>query len=453
MSKTKPNAVGRLTVDDFKCAVVAYPGDARMYLLHCKQRWDDGSRARLFSRECVCLSFSYGTELYITKEDVMPIDLHRGAIEAAILEAVPGVSSVVWDAPGASSSSDNAGTPSAARVDDAAPSTPVVSSSPAATMPAAGVPGAAGDAMGVLANAMLGYIMPAVDERLKGIAGCRPVQSFEIINGDSKVEIKETTHPDFLRMVGALKCDIPVYLYGPAGTGKSHIAAQLAKALGLELYSSAAVLNDYQLTGSIDLNGNFVETPFYRAWSRGGLFLLDEIDASNPAALVIINQALANGVCDFFGIGNVKRHDDFRVIATANTLGRGADDLYTARETIDAATLDRFKCKFFVGYNHDIEMSISGNNAEWVSFTESIREAVTSTGSKMLVTYRQTAAARKLLAVQTGDGVPVFSASDVIRHTMTAGEDAEMLRMIAARLDLRGNRYADAFISIAGNSK
>lgn len=307
--------------------------------------------------------------------------------------------------------------------------------------------------MGVLANAMLGYIMPAVDERLKGIAGCRPVQSLEIINGDSKVEIKETTHPDFLRMVGALKCDIPVYLYGPAGTGKSHIAAQLAKALGLELYSSAAVLNDYQLTGSIDLNGNFVETPFYRAWTRGGLFLLDEIDASNPAALVVINQALANGVCDFFGVENVKRHDDFRVIATANTLGRGADDLYTARETIDAATLDRFKCKFFVGYNHDIEMSISGNNAEWVAFIESIREAVTVTGSKMLVTYRQTAAARKLLAVQTGDGKPVFSASDVIRHTMTAGEDSEMLRMIAGRLDLPGNRYAAAFTNIVNNRK
>lgn len=447
MSKTKPNAVGRLTVDGAKCAVVAYPGDSRVYLLHCNQGWDDGSRARLFSRECVCLSFSYGTELYVKSDDVMPFASHCEAIEAAIYDAVPGSSSVVWGAC-ASSASSSAG------VDDAAPSTPAVpSSSDAVATPSAGVPGAAGDAMGVLANAMLGYIMPAVDERLKNIAGCRPVQSFEIINGDSKVEIKETTHPDFLRMVGALKCDIPVYLYGPAGTGKSHIAAQLAKALGLELYSSAAVLNDYELTGSIDLNGNFVETPFYRAWTRGGLFLLDEIDASNPAALVIINQALANGVCDFFGVENVKRHDDFRVIATANTLGRGADDLYTAREPIDAATLDRFKCKFFVGYNHDIEMSISGNNAEWVAFIESIREAVTVTGSKMLVTYRQTAAARKLLAVQTGDGQPIFSVSDVIRHTMTAGEDMEMLRMIAGRLDLPGNRYAAAFSNIVNNRK
>src|SRR6185437_6887535 len=41
--------------------------------------------------------------------------------------------------------------------------------------------------------------------------------------------------------------------------------------------------------------------------------------------------------------GMVKRHDDFRCVASANTYGSGPDRQFVGRQAIDAATLDRFE--------------------------------------------------------------------------------------------------------------
>ena len=69
--------------------------------------------------------------------------------------------------------------------------------------------------------------------------------------------------------------------------------------------------------------------------------MLDEIDASIPEALVILNGAIANGYFDF-PIGRELAHEDFRVVCAGNTVGLGADMIYTGRNVLDGATLDRF---------------------------------------------------------------------------------------------------------------
>lgn len=45
--------------------------------------------------------------------------------------------------------------------------------------------------------------------------------------------------------------------------------------------------------------GKFVETPFYKAWTNGGVYLFDEMDASDATVILNINSALANGYYEF----------------------------------------------------------------------------------------------------------------------------------------------------------
>ena len=56
---------------------------------------------------------------------------------------------------------------------------------------------------------------------------------------------------------------------------------------------------------------------------NGGLFFLDEMDASIPEVLVLLNAAIANGYFEFPN-GKITAHEDFRVVAAGNTVGSGA---------------------------------------------------------------------------------------------------------------------------------
>lgn len=144
---------------------------------------------------------------------------------------------------------------------------------------------------------------------------------------------------DALRMAVAAK--VNVFLVGPAGSGKTTVAKQVAQSLGLPFYFNGAIHSEYKLTGFRDAQGKVHRTAFREAFERGGVYLFDEIDASQPAALLAFNAALANGMFDFPD-RNVQAHPNFRCIAAANTWGRGATMDYIGRNAMDAATLDRF---------------------------------------------------------------------------------------------------------------
>ena len=68
---------------------------------------------------------------------------------------------------------------------------------------------------------------------------------------------------------------------------------------------------------------------------------MDEMDASIPETLIILNAAIANRYFDFPN-GKVSANPNFRVIAAGNTVGTGADNNYTGRYCLDRASLDRF---------------------------------------------------------------------------------------------------------------
>lgn len=213
------------------------------------------------------------------------------------------------------------------------------------------------------------------------------VHKFELPN-IPPYETGEILHKDFDNMVKFLMCGINLYLYGPAGTGKSYIAKQISKVLNVPYYETNAVTDETQLKGFVNARGEYQKTPLYNAMKTGGVFLLDELDASDPNTLTIINNLLANREYTFPNDETVKAPDNFYVIATANTIGRGADMEYTGRLQLDAASLNRF-AKFAVDYDRQIELAKAAGDSELVDFAECFRKAAKTAGvCGVLCTYR-----------------------------------------------------------------
>lgn len=181
-------------------------------------------------------------------------------------------------------------------------------------------------------------------------------------------------------------CDIPVYLFGPAGSGKNHVLQQMAEELGLDFYFTNSVQQEFKITGFIDAGGNYHETEFYKAFKNGGLFFLDELDASIPEVLVLLNAALANRYFEF-PTGKVNAHPDFRVVAAGNTVGSGADEQYTGRLQLDSSTLDRFAMIEFT-YDRNIELLMAKGDENLVQFVRSLRRQAFEKGINAIFSYR-----------------------------------------------------------------
>lgn len=240
------------------------------------------------------------------------------------------------------------------------------------------VEGAAGDILAkAIASAVQPYITKVetlagvnrdevnaiVDERVKSIVP----QRIEVVRVDGTVKDVGVQHVQFETLLRIVSQRINSWLVGPAGSGKTSAAHAVAQALNLDFYAKSVgpQTSESSLLGYYDANGRYVRTQLRDAFENGGVFLLDEVDAGNPAVLVVINALLANGDCAFPD-GVVKKHPDFVLIAGANTIGQGADRQYVGRQQIDAATLDRFA---FLPWSYDprIEAAACGCPIEFFS--------------------------------------------------------------------------------------
>jgi hypothetical protein len=276
-------------------------------------------------------------------------------------------------------------------------------------------PAAGGD--GVILSAILdaigGQVTGAVDadavreivrEELARVA--QPVR-VELKQGEEVRPLPGVHHrrfPDLLRIIqtrghdGHRPC---VYLHGPAGTGKTSAARGVSEALGLRLEVSARILEHYVLQGFRDAGGQVVRTPFREVWETGGVFLFDEIDRSDPAAVLWLNSALANGFASFPD-GTVQRHSDAVIIGTGNTLMRGGDAEFSGAVQMDAAAVDRWA---FLGWPVDdaLEEAIAGGNRAWLDRVRQVRAKVTDRIPGVSITPRATAEGAAMLA----QGVPL----------------------------------------------
>ena len=166
-------------------------------------------------------------------------------------------------------------------------------------------------------------------------------------------------------VIALAEARVPVMLVGPAGSGKSHLAKQLADYLEMtyaECPLTAGATPSW-LLGSWNIK-EYVTRPHLTQFEHGGVFNYEEIDAADPNMLLVMNQALASD--EFFNPVNgemYSKSDDFIPVSTANTFGLGATRAFTARERLDAATIDRWRMgRVFVEVDTDL--------ARWVALNQ-----------------------------------------------------------------------------------
>lgn len=154
---------------------------------------------------------------------------------------------------------------------------------------------------------------------------------------------------------------IPIFLVGPSGSGKSFLARDLADSFELdygEIPLTAGATPSW-LVGAETITG-YKSRPFVDIYENGGVFCFEELDASDPNMLLLVNNALANESFMNPVTGQeLEKHADFIPVATANTWGLGATRQYTGRERLDMATLDRFRVgRIEVDYDRAVEQTI-----------------------------------------------------------------------------------------------
>lgn len=190
-------------------------------------------------------------------------------------------------------------------------------------------------------------IMNGLIERMDAVEKSKPIQ-IEIKRPDhAPILLPDLYHRHFPELLQICQAKLPgdahlnVWVYGPAGTGKTTAAKQVANVLNLKFYTMGALETGYQILGYNDGNGQYVTTHFRECWEHGGVIALDECDSYTPSAALALNGALANGFCAFAD-KLVPRHKDCIIIAGANTTGLGGTIEYVGRMKQDAAFLDRF---------------------------------------------------------------------------------------------------------------
>lgn len=210
-------------------------------------------------------------------------------------------------------------------------------------------------------------LVTRMEEQLKAAQGQTRIVEVQLKRGEETEKvITGLFHQEFERVLTLAQARMNIFIYGPTGSGKSFLCSQIAESLNLRyaFVSCTAGMGEATLGGRllpIGTKGSFsyIISEFVDCYENGGLFLLDEMDAADPNVLLLINSALAN---DRVAVTNrpekpyAVRHEDFVCVAAANTVGTGADRMYSGRNKLDASTLDRFSVgKVYMDYDLKLE--------------------------------------------------------------------------------------------------
>lgn len=241
----------------------------------------------------------------------------------------------------------------------------------------------------------------------------------------------EQAHHLFAKVLYIVSKGRHAYLYGPPGSGKSHMALAAAEALGRPhgYLSGDPRLPDSRLIGIAGFGDHpATRTPFRECYEHGGVFVLDEMDNLSGSLLVILNGALENGEMAFPD-GVVKRHQDFVLIGTGNTSGRGASKQFPDRRPFDGAFAERF-AYVAVGYDpaleRNIALSFHPGAAAWVAWVQVVRAWAAVNAPNVICSPRVSIQGADYLA----DGI--LSVEDVADMVLFKGIDPDMRSKILA---------------------
>ena len=151
-----------------------------------------------------------------------------------------------------------------------------------------------------------------------------------------------------------------VFLYGPSGTGKSSLVRQIGavvrrpvRRVSLNGETSVADFIGHW-TVNADRQTVFVAGLLPQAMQAGYILQLDEVDAMQPEVGFILQQVLEpGGHLLLTDTGeDIAPHPDFRLVATANTLGFGSDSgLYASgTNVLNFSWLDRWDVVVHIDY-------------------------------------------------------------------------------------------------------
>lgn len=250
-----------------------------------------------------------------------------------------------------------------------------------------------GDAFSAMVNGIalavqtqvLSAISSQLDERLAKLPTTRNTTTIKLHKVDETTTERETNFAVTETYKQVLNCAVnrlPVYLFGPAGTGKTTFAMEIAKDLNLPCYIQGTTNDIFALQGIKLPNGEYIKSNVQKAVEGGGVLLFDECDSYTEEVQTWLNSLLANRKISFTDCGTIEAHKDLVIIGAGNTNGNGQNGKYL-RQQFDGAFMNRFAIKKFVGYSQVAEDNINKDSAE---FVRALRKADKS--NNLILSYR-----------------------------------------------------------------
>ena len=282
-----------------------------------------------------------------------------------------------------------------------------------------------------------GTIYAEVDKRISELR--RPIQVH--INDRPVKTVTGITHEVFSDVLEAVKHFSMVLMVGPAGTGKSYIAKQVATALGYDTDAGShewsyvcgnADLTVSQMTGRIDANGNFLDGKFNRAFEEGGALCVDECFRFDPCVGVLFNP-MTDGQ-GYLPLANhpqkshLKRHNKNVMFFIDNSWGQGNSFDYVASQKQDNAWLDRLDgVKVSVDYDKSIERALVGDFIDTGRMLWDLRSRIKTEGLNRIVSTRRFQDANKWRTVGKSN-------ADILDKFTTGWSDEEVAKVNTVEL-------------------
>jgi len=254
-----------------------------------------------------------------------------------------------------------------------------------------------------------------IDAKIEEAIAKRPKILIQV-KEQKPVELEDCVHAKFQECMMKVAAGMNLCLVGPTGSGKTYLAAQIAKALGRPFTfnsMSEGISESYLLGRALpndDGSWSYRPSPFIRSYTEGGVHLLDEMDASDPNLLVQVNAALANGMISVPFADQpepFKKHDDAVIIAAMNTFGKGADRQYVGRCALDEATLNRFTLGTVeIDYDKNVErqlaysiMESESKGQEILDWAWGVRDSIVNAKLRRVMSTRNIQDAARLYKV------------------------------------------------------
>jgi cobaltochelatase CobS len=250
--------------------------------------------------------------------------------------------------------------------------------------------------------------------------------------------------------LAAVKLNMPLYLWGMHGSGKSTVIEQICHHTNRPMFrvQHSATTEESHIVGQMVVRDGgtlFDYGPLALAMIHGWVYVADEYDFAQPAVIAVY-QAVLEGKPLIIKEAPpeqrvIKPHPHFRFVATGNTNGSGDDTgLYQGTTVQNTAAYSRFGVTINVQYpERQVEKQVimrqvgisEAQSEKFVDFAAKVRSSYQAGDVSAPISPRELINAAKLGLVYGGKWIKGLELAFINRQP---GSDAEALRQIAQKL-------------------